>query len=410
MDDQSQDNMDKSETDEYFKSYGDISVHELMLRDKPRTAAYQKFMQQNSNLLKDKIVLDVGSGTGILSLFAASAGAKQVFAVEASSIADLSQSIIEENKMEDKVKVIKGKIEEVSLPVDKVDIIISEWMGFYLLHESMLDSVIFARDKYLAEDGLMIPSDAVLYMTPVNMSSYVAENILFWDNIYGYNFSSVKYAVLGNKMCEPTITCIEKSQCVAEPEIFCELDLKTVIMKDIQNINQTLSYTFTKPGLVHGFASWFDVEFKGPIAAPPDQGTKIVTLSTSPATRQTHWKQTVIFLPASMTVDEGDQITAIIDLSQDEGNKRHYNISVEIIGEEDEESSSEEDASNHPVPCNCGATRCMLVQALVEKYDEEQNELEKEAEKVDVTAEVEAARVIDREMTANADINLNETF
>lgn len=312
--------------------------------------------------------------------------------------------------MEDKVKVIKGKIEEVSLPVDKVDIIISEWMGFYLLHESMLDSVIFARDKYLAEDGLMIPSDAILYMTPVNMSSYVAENILFWDNIYGYNFSSVKYAVLGNKMCEPTITCIDQSQCVAEPEIFCELDLKTVIMKDIQNINQTLSYTFTKPGLVHGFASWFDVEFKGPMAASPDQGTKIVTLSTSPATLQTHWKQTVIFLPASMTVDEGDQITAIIDLSQDEGNKRHYNISVEIIGEEDEESSSEEDVSNHPVPCNCGATRCMLVQALVEKYDEEQNELEKEAEKVDVNAEVEAARVIDREMTANADINLNETF
>lgn len=111
-----------------------------------------------------------------------------------------------------------------------------------------------------------------------------------------------------------------------------------------------------------------------------------------------------------MTVDEGDQITANIDLSQDDDNKRHYNISVEIIGEEDEQSSSEEDASHHRVPCHCGATRCMLVQALVEKYGEEQNELEKEAEKVDVNAEVEAARVIDREMTANADINLNETF
>ena len=75
MDDQSK---DKSEKDEYFKSYGDISVHELMLRDKPRTAAYQKFIQQNALLFKDKVVLDVGSGTGILSLFAASAGAKQV--------------------------------------------------------------------------------------------------------------------------------------------------------------------------------------------------------------------------------------------------------------------------------------------------------------------------------------------
>jgi ribosomal protein L11 methylase PrmA len=52
-----------------------------MLRDRPRTAAYQKFIQQNSHLFKDKIILDVGSGTGILSLFAASAGAKQVLVV-----------------------------------------------------------------------------------------------------------------------------------------------------------------------------------------------------------------------------------------------------------------------------------------------------------------------------------------
>lgn len=336
----------------------------------------------------------------------------QVFAVEGSAIADLSQSIIEDNKMEDKVKVIKGKIENVHLPVDKVDIIISEWMGFYLLHESMLDSVIFARDKYLAEDGIMVPSDAVLYMTPVNMSKYVSENILFWDNVYGYDFSAVKYAVLGNKMCEPTITTIGMSQCLTEPEIFCELDLKTVSLNEIQNVNQTLSYTFNQGGLLHGFVSWFDIEFKGPVQTSSTEATKIVTLSTSPATRETHWKQTVIFLPSSLSVEEGDQITANIDLSQDESNKRHYNISVEILGNSDNENSTSDedpaDASSHPVPCNCGATRCILVQALVEKYDAEQCELEKEAEMVDVSAEVEAARAIDKEMDNS--INLNETL
>ena len=54
-----------------------------------------------------------------------------------------------ENGYEDKITFVKGKIEEVTLPVDKVDIIISEWMGYFLLYESMLDSVIYARDKYL---------------------------------------------------------------------------------------------------------------------------------------------------------------------------------------------------------------------------------------------------------------------
>ena len=56
----------------------DISVHELMLKDKPRTEAYKKFIEQNVELIKDKVVVDVGAGTGILSLFCAKAGAKQV--------------------------------------------------------------------------------------------------------------------------------------------------------------------------------------------------------------------------------------------------------------------------------------------------------------------------------------------
>jgi hypothetical protein len=105
----------------------------------------------------------------------------------------------------------------------------------------------------------------------------------------------------------------------------------------------------------------------------------------------------------SLTLEEGDQITSSIDLCQDETNKRHYNISIEILGEgeDEDDSDSEEDDSNHPIPCDCGATRCILVQALVEKYDAEQTELEKEAEKVDVSAEVEAAKVIDREMAEN---------
>jgi hypothetical protein len=53
-----------------------------------------------------------------------------------------------------RVSCLFGKIEEVGLPVKKVDIIISEWMGYCLLYEAMLDTVIFARDKYLAPGGL----------------------------------------------------------------------------------------------------------------------------------------------------------------------------------------------------------------------------------------------------------------
>jgi protein arginine N-methyltransferase 1 len=86
-----------------------------------------------------KIVLDVGSGTSLLSLFSVQAGAKHVYAVEASKgIYELSKSIVEANNFQDKITVINGEIEKIDLPVQQVDIIVSEWMGFYLLHESML--------------------------------------------------------------------------------------------------------------------------------------------------------------------------------------------------------------------------------------------------------------------------------
>ncbi len=64
-------------------------------------------------------------------MFAARAGAKHVYGVENANIIDYSRKIIEENNLSGKITLIKGKIEEITLPVEKVDIIISEWMGYF---------------------------------------------------------------------------------------------------------------------------------------------------------------------------------------------------------------------------------------------------------------------------------------
>merc|ERR1719429_575709 len=94
-----------------------------------------------------KVVLDVGCGTGILSMFCAKAGAAKVIGVDMSGIVESAKKIIEANGLSDKIEIIRGKVEEISLPegIDKVDIIISEWMGYCLFYESMLDTVLYAR-------------------------------------------------------------------------------------------------------------------------------------------------------------------------------------------------------------------------------------------------------------------------
>ena len=88
-----------------------------MLKDTVRTRAYQRAIEENPDDFKDKIVLDIGCGTGILSIFAARAGAKHVYAIENAEIALFAEEIIKRTGLQSKITVIKGKMEEIVLPV-----------------------------------------------------------------------------------------------------------------------------------------------------------------------------------------------------------------------------------------------------------------------------------------------------
>ena len=153
---------DRTSRDYYFDSYAHHGIHEEMLKDDVRTNTYQMAILNNRELFEGKVVLDVGAGTAILSMFAVKAGAKHVYAVDCSSIIEQARQIVEDNGMADKITLIRGKIEEIDLPVQKVDIIVSEWMGYFLLYESMLNTVLYARDKWLeADTGIILPGKTV---------------------------------------------------------------------------------------------------------------------------------------------------------------------------------------------------------------------------------------------------------
>ena len=109
-------------------------------------------------------MLDVGCGTGILAIWAAQAGARKVYAVEATGVSRHAQAMVDAHGLQDVVTVIKGKMEEVELP-EKVDVIVSEWMGYFLLRESMAESVIRARDQWLAPGGVMYPSTSRIFVS-----------------------------------------------------------------------------------------------------------------------------------------------------------------------------------------------------------------------------------------------------
>lgn len=104
-----------------------------MIKDKVRTESYRNFILNNPSVFKGATVLDVGCGTGILSMFAAQAGAKKVYAVDASDVAFKAMRNVKENGLDGVVEVIKGKIEDIGDRIaGKVDVIVSEWMGYFL--------------------------------------------------------------------------------------------------------------------------------------------------------------------------------------------------------------------------------------------------------------------------------------
>ena len=134
-----------------------------MLSDDVRMDAYHRAIVDNADCFAGKVVLDVGAGSGILSIWAAKAGAKKVYAVEYTSMAKHARMLMKHNGLDSVVEVIQSSVEDLVLP-EKVDVIISEWMGMVLLRESMLDSLIRARDKFLKPGGTLWPSE-VLYTT-----------------------------------------------------------------------------------------------------------------------------------------------------------------------------------------------------------------------------------------------------
>lgn len=105
------------------------------------------------------------------------AGAKHVVGVDMSTIIEKAREIVEVNGMSDKITLLQGKMEEVEMPFPEVDIIISEWMGYFLLYESMLDTVLYARDKYLSPTGLIFPDKATIHMAAIEDGDYKDEKI-----------------------------------------------------------------------------------------------------------------------------------------------------------------------------------------------------------------------------------------
>ena len=289
-----------------------------MLKDEVRTLSYRNAIQKNPHLFQNKVVLDVGCGTGILAMFAAKAGAKKVVGIDMSNIIDQAQEIVRANGLDHIVTLVKGKVEDVELdlPGGKADVIVSEWMGYFLLYESMLDTVLLARDKYLAPGGVLMPDTATLYLSAIEDQEYKEEKIDFWDDVYGYDYSTIKQLALR----EPLVDTVELKSVVCDPYPIKQIDLRTVKKEEL-TFTSAFQLRAIRNDYVHAFLGWFDIGFEA--------CHKPVRFSTGPHSRYTHWKQTVFYTPETIIVSQGDVIHGTLSCAPNERNPRDLDIDME---------------------------------------------------------------------------------
>ncbi|XP_077211280.1 protein arginine methyltransferase 10 [Tasmannia lanceolata] len=330
----------------YFCTYAFLYHQKEMLSDRVRMDAYYNAIFKNHHHFRGKIVLDVGTGSGILAIWSAQAGAKKVYAVEATKMSEHARELVKANNFQDIVEVIEGSMEEVVLP-EKVDVIISEWMGYFLLRESMFDSVICARDRWLKPTGVMYPSHARMWMAPIrsglgdqkmdDYESTMSDWSRFVDDTeayYGVNMSVLtkpfreeqKKYYLQTSLWDK----VHPQQLIGAPSIIKEIDCLTTTVDAILNVSSTFSSSITVDKTRFcGFAGWFDVHFRGSRENP---ARREVELTTAPSTENTtHWGQQLFLLHPPQRIDQGDDVA--VSFSMIRSKQNHRLMEVELVCE-----------------------------------------------------------------------------
>ncbi|XP_059157446.1 protein arginine N-methyltransferase 3-like [Physella acuta] len=306
------------EEDGYFASYSHHDIHMTMLKDTVRTESYRDFMFKNPHLFEDKLVLDVGCGTGILSMFAVKAGAKHVVAVDQSNIIYQAMDIARENNVHESITFVKGKLEDVDLPIKKFDVIISEWMGYFLLFEAMFDSVLWARDRYLKVDGCVYPDVFSMLIVGVSDKDLYNSKIAFWDDVYGFKMSCMKSSVTD----EVHVRLVKEETMITEPAVIKKIDVMKCSVSDL-NFSSEFNLHVNSDSELTALVGYFDTQF--------DAGChNKISFSTGPQATPTHWEQAVMLLPTPIAVKKGSSLEGKIVYRKHPNDDRGIVINLSI--------------------------------------------------------------------------------
>ncbi|TDG44409.1 hypothetical protein AWZ03_009158 [Drosophila navojoa] len=267
-----------------------LQRHECVLRDEVTMLGFKAAIEANAELFRQATVLEVGCGSGLLSLWAAQQGAAKVIAVEPSAVCQVARQLVRHNRLEHVIEVIQGNVQQLQLP--PVDIIVSKWMGACLMYSSALEAVIYSRDKWLKPGGRIFPQLANLYMALAEQPEEHPSMPDYWTRYSGLDLHLAWRIVQQT----PVIDCIDAAQVTTQRQLLRRFDLSTLSVHELSFTVPFRLFSF-RQSLAKWFLLYFDFQFP-----------KLKPITTSPNAPPTQWKQTLFHIDAHLPLCVRDAV------------------------------------------------------------------------------------------------------
>jgi len=280
-----------------------LRFHRSLLADTVRTETYRKAIE--ATVRANNVVADIGCGSGILSFFAARAGAKRVYAIEEGPVIELARTLAKENGLADRIVFINALSLDATID-EKVDVIVTETMGNTGLDEHIVRAVDDARRRWLREDGVIIPQSIDMIVAPVDLHF---DDPSFWSATrYEIDFSRAReYAT---NMFHPLD--ISEASFVAAPAIAAHVDLRHA---NDGAVHATARVQSMRGATITGIGVWFRAQL-----------TNALALSNQPPNACPSWKQSFLPIGSAIHVARGDEIA--IDVQTFDGMEWKWSIAT----------------------------------------------------------------------------------